>query len=404
MAKRTRDIASRSLDPRSKTTLQGSEGSAKPTHAGLTALQKAAPQRPVASSIQRLTHRVPSIATCPASLLIVRFEGRRQLKVSDPPDVRAIDAHPERVGSHDDPAPPLHERLEDAAALRTRQAGVVRLCPVPSARQTISCRLHRAPRGSVHDRRPGFGRQSGMNGLHTLLERSAPGDSPPQVRAIEGVDYGGRVGQPKALHYVPAYRRGRTGGQGQNGASETTLEMPQATVRRTEVVAPLRDAVCLIDRDEPDDSSPDPVEKGLQSRSLRCHEEQTLSSVRDRTLCPPAVLRRLGRGQAPGGNPGLTGPSDLILHQGNQRRDDERQPSQRQGGNLIADALAAPGREHTQGIPTGEYRSHEVLLTRAEAGKAEVVPEERKRGDGHARTIIGIVRPGDSKRGHRSER
>ena len=73
---------------------------------------------------------------------------------------------------------------------------------------------------------------------------------------------------------------------------------------------------------------------------------------------------------------------DLVLHQRDQRRDDQRQAVQQQGRQLVAEALAGPGREDRQHRPPGQQCRHDPLLPFAEGGEAEDGPERVGGGGG----------------------
>ena len=63
---------------------------------------------------------------------------------------------------------------------------------------------------------------------------------------------------------------------------------------------------------------------------------------------------------------------DLVLHQGDQRRDDQRQAVQGQGGQLVAEALSAAGGHDAQAILPGQDRRDDFLLPMAERSQAEL--------------------------------
>ena len=57
---------------------------------------------------------------------------------------------------------------------------------------------------------------------------------------------------------------------------------------------------------------------------------------------------------------------DLVLHQRDQRRDDDRHAVEQQRRELVAEALARPGREDGERRAAGEERVDDLLLARAE--------------------------------------
>ena len=64
---------------------------------------------------------------------------------------------------------------------------------------------------------------------------------------------------------------------------------------------------------------------------------------------------------------------DLVLHQGDQRRHDEGQTRQEQGGNLIAQRLAAAGRKHDGRRSPGHQVADRVLLSGLELRESEPI-------------------------------
>ena len=67
----------------------------------------------------------------------------------------------------------------------------------------------------------------------------------------------------------------------------------------------------------------------------------------------------------------------LVFHQGNERRDHNRQPRQQQRRKLIADRLSPAGRHHAQHIAPGQNRVNQRLLPAAERRVTEIPLEQR---------------------------
>ncbi len=63
---------------------------------------------------------------------------------------------------------------------------------------------------------------------------------------------------------------------------------------------------------------------------------------------------------------------DLILHQRNQRRDNDGQSSPQTGWHLVTQRLAATSRQNNQRAPTVEYALHRLCLKWAEGVIAPV--------------------------------
>ena len=62
---------------------------------------------------------------------------------------------------------------------------------------------------------------------------------------------------------------------------------------------------------------------------------------------------------------------DLVAHQRDQRRDDERQPAVEHRGQLVAERLAAAGRHDGEDVLAGEHRRDDLRLAGAETVVAE---------------------------------
>ena len=75
---------------------------------------------------------------------------------------------------------------------------------------------------------------------------------------------------------------------------------------------------------------------------------------------------------------------DLVLHQGDQRRDDQRQPVQHQGRQLVAEAFAAAGGHDAQAIASCQHGRNDLLLAVAEGRRARTaadrIPSLRRLG------------------------
>ena len=74
------------------------------------------------------------------------------------------------------------------------------------------------------------------------------------------------------------------------------------------------------------------------------------------------------------GYPQLAQCRDLIVHQRDQRRNHDRGAVSAQRRNLVAHALAAPGRHQHKGVATVGHMSHSAGLQRPEIRKSEDPP------------------------------
>jgi hypothetical protein len=84
------------------------------------------------------------------------------------------------------------------------------------------------------------------------------------------------------------------------------------------------------------------------------------------------LVCREGRIEPAGGDAARGQGIDLVLHQGDQRRDDERHAGQEQGRQLVAERLAAAGGKDGRGRAALHKVLHHRLLAGAELSISEV--------------------------------
>ncbi len=71
----------------------------------------------------------------------------------------------------------------------------------------------------------------------------------------------------------------------------------------------------------------------------------------------------------------LLQPSDLILHQRDERRDDQGQPGQEGRRQLVAERLALPGRHDRHRIAPGQHGPNDLFLAWPKLCEAELFAE-----------------------------
>ena len=176
------------------------------------------------------------------------------------------------------------------------------------------------------------------------------------------------------------------GGGGQREARhlrKSLEQRQQQPVIGPEIMAPFADAMRLVDRDQRQRDARDQAAEALARRTLRRDVEEV-------EIAGAQALDRLGavvvgRGQGRGADPERLGGADLVVHQRDQRRDDERGSFPRQRRHLVAERLARPGRHHRQRVLARHDAVDHLLLDPAEGGEAEGGVEDFERGE-HLRT------------------
>ncbi len=104
---------------------------------------------------------------------------------------------------------------------------------------------------------------------------------------------------------------------------------------------------------------------------FRCKIEQLhaplLEILKDETLFQPGEsgMKRRNRDLA------LLHGRHLILHQRDERRDDQRQPRQNGRRQLVAEGFALPRRHDPHDIAPGQHGANDFFLTRSEGRKPE---------------------------------
>jgi hypothetical protein len=210
--------------------------------------------------------------------------------------------------------------------------------------------------------------------LELFLQAGARQHAVDEVRPVEGPDELERRAQLQLGGDVAADARGGSGGEGmQADAGKPVAHRPELPVLRPEIVAPLADAVRLVDRDVRHPAEPlDERLAALTGQPLRRHVEQGVTPLtdagRDRRLPVGAhravVERRL--------DAVFDQRVDLVLHQRDQRRHHQAQPAADQRRRLEAERLAAAGRQHDDRVAPRHDRVHRLALQRAERGVAPV--------------------------------
>ena len=211
------------------------------------------------------------------------------------------------------------------------------------------------------------------------LRRRARDDAEGEVRPVEARRHADGVAQPEAHRDVVGdlrrscrrRRDDRLGLQPARGVGEAEVVGP-------EVVPPLRDAVRLVDDEEPDLRRAHRLEERRRGEALgRDVQQPQLARGRalERQAVVGGVLLRVDERGAPGGRHGER--VDLVAHERHERRDDERQVVAHERGQLVAQRLAGARRHDDEHVARGRARrcAHGLLLAGAERVEAEVLAQ-----------------------------
>ena len=237
--------------------------------------------------------------------------------------------------------------------------------------------------------------------LQQLVQRLALlDDGVADVGPVEAGDVDGRVGEPEPHAHVVARLGVGGGGAGHDGhAGEQAAQLPELDVLGAEVVAPLADAVRLVDGEQ-GDAGRAGVLRRVRRQAVQALEEAVgherlggdvqqveLAGVQGAQHAARLVRleRRVVGGGADAGRPQRV---DLVLHQRDERRDDDAGAGPDHGRQLVAERLAAAGGHEHEGVAAGDEVVDDLLLVLAVLGEAEDVAQQvasgarRSRGAG----------------------
>jgi hypothetical protein len=234
------------------------------------------------------------------------------------------------------------------------------------------------------------------------------GDGEEEVRAREPGVVEQRVGQAQLRADLGDHggRRGRGERDGRRVA-EAAPDLPDPPVLGPEVVAPGRDAVRLVDGEQGEAArggalGGDRRDEGGVAEALGRDVEQAQLAAREGGGAPLPVGALDVRVDAGGGDPPRAQRGDLVLHQRDQRREDEDRPLLRQRRQLVDERLAAAGRPDDERVAAREQVVDHGALPAAEGGEAEafaqqlrqsVVHRGRYRASEAARAPARVARP-----------
>ena len=206
-------------------------------------------------------------------LLVVALDRLGQVQVGDEAHVRLVDAHAEGDGrDHDDPVLAQEAALVRGADLSV-QAGVVRQGREALAGKEFGRGLDLAPRQAVDD--PGFPAMRGEEVQQLAAAVVARGDGIADVRAVERTGELPGAFKTQPFDDLPAGRGVGGGSQGDpRYCGPARVQQGQFPVLGTEVMAPLRHAVGLVDREQGDPAGIEQRQETGCEQPLGCNVEQ----------------------------------------------------------------------------------------------------------------------------------
>jgi len=198
----------------------------------------------------------------------------------------------------------------------------------------------------------------------------ARADAVPDVGAVEPGNDQPVPGDAELGEDVGPGMRVRRGGEGKARHCRKAVEQrAQQAIVGPEIVPPFRYAVCLVDGEQADRCSfQQRAEVGLAGAFGGDVEKVQLAPAEapDRRLAIRVCAGQGCSADAVGGR-----APELVVHQGDQGRNDDAGAFQHHGGELVGQALAGAGRHDGQRRFARKHARHDLLLNPAECGKAE---------------------------------
>ena len=342
------------------------------------------PREPLLRRLVRVAEEQHAVArqpvpSRPSGFLVVALDGLRQVVVGDQPQVGHVDPHPEGDGGDDDQRVLLLEPFLRLPTVFVVQPGVVGEGAEAESPEPLGHRFGLPPREAVDDR--------GLAGalpkqLHQPVERLPFGPNRiGQVRPVEAGREELRVLHPQLRRDVASDPLGGGRGERREGdGGEPVPEDAEIPVVGAELMAPLRDAVRLVHRDQTHLDLVEETGETGRRHPLRRHIEELQPAA---SRLAPDFVRLVGGERAvetAGGDPPGAERVHLVLHQRDQRRDHQGQSVEGQRRKLVAERLAPAGGHQDHRILPRQEGGDRPFLQRPEAVVAEMLPKQRDRG------------------------
>ena len=275
--------------------------------------------------------------------------------MDDVAHVGLVHAHAEGVGGDHHGRLAEHEATLDGGPRLRRHAGVVGLSPHAARAQIIGHLLHVATRAHVDDAAlPGPLRDVSSQPLPPLGDARQRHDREAQVGAVERRHHLPRIaGDAEPFEDVASHLRVRRGREREGArVAQLLAQAAQHEVVGAEVVPPVRDAMRLVDRQQPYAGAAQPGDQPLVAQPLGREVEQRHAALDEVEVAGVAVgARHVGVDEG-GADAGGVQALHLVLHERDQRRDDERTPDIERRQH-VAEALATAGGHDRQHIAPG---------------------------------------------------
>ena len=318
----------------------------------------------VGGRIEQDAGRPEPVAPRPPRLLVVSFQGAGNAEMDDGTDVWFVDPHAEGVRGDNHLDITIHEEVLRPSAFVAREAGVVDGGgPSQFALDVFGDVLALLAARRINDRGSGIFVEDTCESLK--FKRVGPGlfHRVVEIGAVKAGDELGGIVELKLLHDVAPDQIGGGGGQGNaRRRAELDPRLADLGVIGTEVVAPLADAVRLVNRQQTRLDLPHRFEKAAAAETLGGDIDQVVKIRLNLKNALALFVEVEGAIEQRRSNAALNQRVDLILHQRDQGADHQGQARQEERGELITKTFAPARRHHAENVaPLKDILNHLAL-------------------------------------------
>ena len=298
--------------------------------------------------------------------------------MGDEAEVVAVDAHAEGVGGDDDRDLLGHEAFLRGGAGGVAHAGMVHCGPDLARLEQLVHLLDVAACGAVDDAGLEAGGEIG-DALEFVVVRGGLGDAQAEVGAGEAVHEDGGfaaagLAEAEVGDDVGAHLRGGGGGHGHHAdAGQAVDGEAEAHVVGPEIVAPLADAVGLVDGEQIDRQCAEVAPEAFVAEAFGRDVDEFVFAGAQVAQAGHELGAFEGAVEGGGGDALFAEAVDLVLHQRDERRDHDGDAGEDHGRELVAQRFAGARGHDDHGVAPAGDRSDDLLLAFAEGVEAEVL-------------------------------
>ena len=329
----------------------------------------------VVRAVETDTLSFAAVTTCTACLLIVSFQTLRDVIVDHKTNVRLVDTHTERDRRYDHLTLLHQECVLVRTTRRSIHTGVIRTSRDTIHFQYLCQVLHLLTRQTIDDTALAFHPADIAHKVFIYLFRLRP-YFVIQVRTVKTALENGCIWHTKVLLDIFLhFRRSRSRQRYNRRLTDTLNHTADLTVLWTEIMTPFRDTMRLIYGVERDLHTPQKVHvlrflqtlrRQVQELRLACQHiflhridlsaRQTRVDEMRHTFLFRVVTHRI----------------HLVLHQRDQRRDNNRHTLHDQRRQLETETLSASGRHQHKRVLAFHHIANDRLLISLERVKPEI--------------------------------